>query len=151
MGLKNTLNSLLVIVAAATAFILISLTITNFYPSGSIVVAASPNDVIINELMYNPNTGNQACGYDSSDSTTAISSIIITQREFTDANKAKSSYDLLLKVSKNTTKLSSTAYYDTEARQLVVIKGSILTTASIAVRDKDAFKSDIFRKLYAKL
>lgn len=59
MGLINTLKSRLVIAAVATAFILISLTITNLYSSGSIVVAASPNDVIINEIMYNPNTGNQ--------------------------------------------------------------------------------------------
>lgn len=92
-----------------------------------------------------------ACGYDSADTKSTISSIIITQREFTDANKAKSSYELLQKVSKKSTKLSNSAYYNTSAQQVVSFSGSTLTTASIALRDKAAFNDSIYKKLSALL
>lgn len=108
MGIKKRVTKAILIRAGAFALVMVLV--------GAVLIrsdvankayAAAPGDVIINELMYNPNTGNQL-------------------DEFLELyNTTGSSIDL-----------SSSTFYNSNAKQIVSVKSNILTTASFTTVDK---------------
>lgn len=79
-----------------------------------------------------------ACMYIVKDRTKGgADTIVVTQRKFLNADGAQKSYSLLTKISDNNRKeLSSSTFYNSNAKQIVSVKSNILTTASFTTVDK---------------
>lgn len=81
-----------------------------------------------------------------------VESVIISRREFTSEKDAINAFETLDKISsRKRTNIDSSAFFEQDSGQLVMVKDSALTTVSIARNGSIELKESLFKQLFLKL